>query len=273
MERSQVTVGGHEIGSQEAIRQTSDNLSSTIVLLGGRNVNNEKKHKNVLTGDCHPSLLGVIHLMRVLVACESSGVVRDAFSSKGHDAWSCDLLPAKGNHIQGDATEVLEHGWDLLIAHPPCTYLSASGMHWTTRGLRDPKLTDDAMELVKAFVNAPIAKICVENSVGVISTRYKKPDQYIQPYFFGEDASKKTGLWLKNLPKLRNTAFVEPRMVKGMPRWANQTDSGQNRLPPSKNRWQKRSQTYKGIAEAMADQWGQESVASSECLLASAIMP
>ena len=196
--------------------------------------------------------------MRVLVACESSGVVRDAFRARGHFAMSCDLLSAErpGPHHQGDVRELLGQEWDLLIAHPPCTYLSVSGMHWTTRGLRDPKLTEDALDLVRLFMDAPIERIAIENPVSVISSRIRKPDQIIQPYQFGHDASKKTCLWLKNLPLLKPTQLVEPRIIDGKPRWANQTDSGQNKLPPSKDRWKLRSKTYEGIADAMAAQWG-----------------
>ena len=196
--------------------------------------------------------------MRVLVACESSGVVRDAFRARGHFAMSCDLLSAErpGPHHQGDVRELLDQEWDLLIAHPPCTYLSVSGMHWTTRGLRDPKLTEDALDLVRLFMDAPIERIAIENPVSVISSRIRKPDQIIQPHQFGHDASKKTCLWLKNLPLLKPTQLVEPRIVDGKPRWANQTDSGQNKLPPSKDRWRLRSKTYQGIADAMAAQWG-----------------
>lgn len=196
--------------------------------------------------------------MRVLIACESSGAVRDAFIRAGHDAMSCDLLPtdAPGPHYQGDVFDVLHDGWDLLIAHPPCTYLSVSGMHWTTRGLRDPKLTEDALGFARALMSAPIEKIAIENPVSVISSRIRKPDQIIQPYQFGHDASKKTCLWLKNLPLLKPTQYVEPRMVNGKPRWSNQTDSGQNRVPPGKDQWKIRSKTYEGIANAMAAQWG-----------------
>lgn len=196
--------------------------------------------------------------MRVLVACEFSGTVRRAFRALGHDAYSCDLLPAEDAspyHIQGDVLSVLRDGWDLLIAHPPCTYLSVSGMHRTVRGLRDPKLTEDALGFVRVLLDAPIGRIAVENPVGVISSRIRKPDQIIQPYEFGHDASKKTCLWLKGLPLLRPTRRIAPRIVNGLPRWANQTDSGQNRLPPSEDRWALRSVTYDGIADAMADQW------------------
>ena len=197
-------------------------------------------------------------MAKVLVACEYSGAVRDAFIAKGHEAWSCDLLPtdAPGPHIQGDVLPVLAQGWDLMIAHPPCTYLSVSGMHWTTRGLRDPQLTQDALDFVRALLAAPIPRIALENPVSVISSRIRKPDQIVQPWMFGHDASKKTCLWLKNLPPLQPTSVVEPRIVNGKPRWGNQTGSGQNKLPPSADRWKLRSATYAGIASAMADQWG-----------------
>lgn len=192
---------------------------------------------------------------RVLVACESSGTVRDAFARLGHDAWSCDILPSEtpGNHHQGDARGILNDGWDLLIAHPPCTYLSVSGMHWTTRGLRDPKLTEDALEFVRLFMDCNIPRIAIENPVSVISTRIRKPDQIIQPWMFGHPESKKTCLWLKWLPQLESTNLL-PLPPSG--RWENQTASGQNKLAPSKDRWRIRSKTYSGIAEAMASQWG-----------------
>ena len=192
--------------------------------------------------------------MKVLIACEYSGVVRDAFIAKGHDALSCDLLPTDkpGPHYQGDVFDIINNGWDLMIAHPPCTYLAVSGMHWTTRGLRDPKLTDDALNFVQRLMEAPIERIALENPVSVISSRIRKPDQIIQPWWFGHDASKKTCLWLKNLPLL-----VPTNMLHGdaKTRRANQTASGQNKLPPSKNRWKERSKTYQGIADAMAQQW------------------
>lgn len=196
--------------------------------------------------------------MKVLIACESSGTVRDAFRELGHFAMSCDLLASEkpGPHHQGDVRELLDQDWDLLIAHPPCTYLSVSGMHWTARGLRDPKLTEDALDFVRLFMDAPIKRIAIENPVSIISSRIRKPDQIIQPYQFGHDASKKTCLWLKNLPLLSPTEFIEPRMIDGKPRWDNQTDSGQNKLPPGKDRWRLRSKTYQGIAKAMANQWG-----------------
>lgn len=196
--------------------------------------------------------------MKVLVACESSGAVRDAFSRLGHDAMSCDLLPSEspGNHYQGSVFDLDLSQFDLMIAHPPCTYLSVSGMHWTSRGLRDPQLTEDALDFVRRLMDSPIDKIAIENPVSVISSRIRKPDQTIQPYQFGHDASKRTCLWLKGLPPLMPTKNIPPRIVNGKPRWANQTDSGQNKLPPSKDRWKKRSITYQGIADAMAAQWG-----------------
>jgi hypothetical protein len=196
--------------------------------------------------------------MRVLIACEYSGTVRDAFRARGHDAVSCDLLPtdAPGPHYQGPVQDIISERWDLMIAHPPCTYLSVSGMHWTTRGLRDPQLTEDALEFVRMLMCAPVPRIAIENPISVISTRIRKPDQIITPYQFGHDASKKTCLWLQGLPLLRPTQMVEPRIIGGRKRWGNQTDSGQNRLSPSPDRWKIRSATYAGIAAAMADQWG-----------------
>jgi hypothetical protein len=193
--------------------------------------------------------------MRVLVACEYSGAVRDAFLRAGHYAASCDILPSEsplGDHYQCSVLDILDHGWDLMIAHPPCTYLSVSGMHWTTRGLRDPQLTEDALAFVKLLMDAPIEHIAIENPVSVISSRIRKPDQIIQPWWFGHDASKKTCLWLKNLPLLTPTNML-PGDAKT--RRGNQTASGQNKLPPSKDRWKIRSATYQGIADAMAAQW------------------
>lgn len=220
--------------------------------------------------------------LRILAACECSGIVRDAFKARGHDAWSCDLLPSErpGNHIQGNVLDVLWGNWDMLIAFPDCTYLCVSGMHWTTRGLRDPRLTTKAIQFAETLWSANIPRICIENPIGVLSTRSKlgKPRQIIQPHQFGEDASKRTCLWLKGLPRLTPTELVKPRLVCkcgttydshelscpfcgasfsfSKPRWANQTDSGQNKLTPSNTRWMDRARTYPGIAKAMADQWG-----------------
>jgi len=151
--------------------------------------------------------------MKVLIACEYSGTVRDAFIARGHDAVSCDLLPTDvpGPHYQGDVFEIINDGWDLMIAHPPCTYLCSSGMHWTTRGLRDPQLTEDAIAFVGELLNAPIPMIALENPTGCISTRIRKYDQKIQPWQFGHDASKGTCLWLKCLPKLTATKIIAPK--------------------------------------------------------------
>lgn len=225
--------------------------------------------------------------MRILIGCENSAHIRDAFRAKGHDAWSADLLQTSGDprwHIVGNVLEVLDLKWDAAIFHPPCQFLNSAGMHWTIRGLRDPRETDKAIKFAERLWLAPIAKIAIENPTGCLSTRscLGKYTQRIQPYHFGEDASKGTCLWLKGFPPLVNTRYVEPRLVckkcKGvspyaaafkhgcqhcgaepgllLPRWANQTNSGQNRLTPSEDRWKKRSVTYPGIARAMADQWG-----------------
>lgn len=197
--------------------------------------------------------------MRVLVGCEYSGRVRNAFREAGHDAWSCDLLPSEDDspfHIQGDVLPVLDQGWDLGIFHPPCTYLAVSGLHWNKRDPARAAKTEEALDFVRALMSAPIERIAVENPVSCISSRIRKPDQIIQPYEFGEDASKKTCLWLKNLDLLTPTQMVAPRLVDGKPRWSNQTDSGQNRLGPSEDRWKERSRTFAGVAKAMAEQWG-----------------
>jgi hypothetical protein len=196
--------------------------------------------------------------VKVLVACEYSGRVRDAFLALGHDAMSCDLLPtdAPGPHYQGDVQDVLGQGWDLMIAHPPCTYLASSGLHWNKRQPDRAVKTEAALQFVMALLNAPIERIALENPIGCISTKVRKPEQVIQPWQFGDDASKATCLWLKNLPPLKPTKLIPGRLVNGKRRWANQTDSGQNRLSPSADRWKKRSETYQGIAVAMADQWG-----------------
>lgn len=195
--------------------------------------------------------------MKVLVACEFSGTVRGAFAAMGHHVLSADFEQAEDNsphHYRGDCFDLINNQhFDLMIAHPPCTYLSVSGMHWTARGLRDPKLTEDALEFVRWLMAAPIEKIAIENPVGVISSRIRKPDQIIQPWWFGENASKKTCLWLKNLPPLRETNRLPG---DNRTRRANQTPSGQNKLGPGNDRWKERSRTYQGIAEAMADQWG-----------------
>lgn len=192
--------------------------------------------------------------MKVLIACEYSGRVRDAFSALGHEAWSCDLLPSDspGLHYQGDVIKFIKNNpsWDLMICHPPCTYLASSGLHWNGRILGRNKLTLESLEFVKTLLNLPIPKIILENPVGRINTAIRKPDQIIQPWMFGEDASKSTCLWLKGVKKL------EPTNVIKKDRYANQTPSGQNNIGPSKDRWKIRSTTYQGIANAMASQWG-----------------
>lgn len=182
--------------------------------------------------------------MRVLVACEFSGVVRDAFTRRGHDAWSCDLLPSEtpGKHIQGDALQAMRsRRWDLLIAHPPCTYLAVSGARWFKGRKHEQYL---ALVFVQALLDAPIKRIALENPISVISTKIRKPDQIIQPWQFGHGETKATCLWLKNLPRLTLTRIVEGREARV------------HRASPGPDRWKERSRTLTGIAEAMADQWG-----------------
>ena len=190
--------------------------------------------------------------MKVLVACEFTGTVRRAFRELGHEAWSCDLLPAEdgGPHIQGDVRQVLGDGWDLMVAHPPCTHLAVSGArHFHRKQVEQA----EALEFVRTLMDAPIPRIALENPVSVISSRIRRPDQIIQPYQFGHPESKKTCLWLKGLNPLQPTAVMQMRG-----RWENQTPSGQNKLGPSPDRWKIRSKTYPGIAHAMATQWGVE---------------
>ena len=175
-------------------------------------------------------------MSRVLVACEFSGVVRDAFRARGHEAWSCDLLPADGNHLQGDVSQHLD-GWDLMIAHPPCTHLAVSGARWFKN---KEKEQEEALDFVRLLLDAPIPKIALENPVSVISTRIHRPDQIIQPWMFGHGETKTTCLWLKGLPKLVPVNIVEGR------------ENRIHKMPPSKNRGKLRSITYQGIADAMA---------------------
>ena len=203
--------------------------------------------------------------MKILIACEYSGIVRDAFTAKGHDVTSCDLLPTErpGKHYEGDVYDILyQDDWEMMIAHPDCTYLCSSGLHWNNKIEGRAEKTEEALEFITDLWTCGIPKICLENPVGCINTRLKfmpRP-QYIQPYNFGEDASKKTGLWLKGLRPLRATKQIEGRKVKKngriYRRWSNQTDSGQSNLGPSKTRGKDRSLTYQGIADAMAKQWG-----------------
>lgn len=249
---------------------------------------------------------------RVLVACEFSGTVRDAFLRRGIFAMSCDLLPSEtpGPHYQGDVRDLLDGwmpvqhafdcdpdgdgwcgqtggdpaecpcvgptqddveyrmvgdvmlgrpfdapNWDMIVAHPPCTYLSSSGLHWNKRVPGREQKTQDAVEFVRAIMEAPCRRVVLENPIGALSTRYRKPEQTIQPWMFGEDASKATCLWLKGLPKLQATDVLPGGKTA---RRANQTPSGQNKLGPSPDRWKIRSKTYLGIAEAIAEQYGKE---------------
>nr|DAU76347.1 MAG TPA: 5-cytosine DNA methyltransferase [Caudoviricetes sp.] len=179
---------------------------------------------------------------------------------------SCDLLDtdAPGPHYKGDVRDVLFDGWDLMIAHPPCTYLTVAGLHWNKRDPSRAANTEEALQFVQFLLDAPIKRIALENPVSCISSRIRKPNQIIQPYEFGHDASKKTCLWLKNLPNLvvDPTKRFQGRMVnykgKLVERWSNQTDSGQNKLQPTEDRWKIRSETYQGIADAMAEQWSFE---------------
>lgn len=180
--------------------------------------------------------------MRVLVACEFSGVVRDAFAARGHDAWSCDLIPTErpGNHIVNHVLNIIHEGWDLMIAHPPCTHLAVSGARWFKDKLEEQA---EALVFVNCLLNAPIPRIALENPISIISSRIRKPDQIIQPWQFGHGETKATCLWLKNLPKLTPTNVVEGREAKV------------HRMPPGPDRWKERSRTYEGIAAAMASQW------------------
>ena len=178
--------------------------------------------------------------MKVLVACEMSGTVRDAFIRRGHDAMSCDILPAIGNHYQGDVRDVVGDGWDMMIAHPPCTHLAVSGARW----FKDKQQEQDAaLDFVRLLLGAPIDRIALENPVSIISSRIRKPDQIIQPWQFGHGETKATCLWLKNLPKLYPTDIVEGR------------ESRIHKMSPGPERSMLRSLTYPGIAAAMADQW------------------
>ena len=183
--------------------------------------------------------------MRVLVACEYSGTVRNAFAAKGWDAWSCDLLPTEqpGQHFMGPVEAVLSLGWDLMIAHPPCTHLAISGARHFHRKQREQV---EALDFVRLLMAAPIDRWCIENPVSIISSAITPPQQIIQPWQFGHGETKATCLWLKNLPRLKPSNVVEGREAKV------------HRMPPGANRWRERSRTYPGIAEAMAEQWGQQ---------------
>jgi len=181
--------------------------------------------------------------MKVLVACEFSGIVREAFDKRGHDSWSCDLLETevRGKHIKDDVLQHLDENWDLMIAHPPCTYLAVSGARWFNQRRKEQ---EEALQFVRLLMDAPIPRICIENPISVISTRIRKPDQIIHPWMFGHGETKATCLWLKNLPKLVPTKIVEGREQRV---WKE---------PRKPDRWKNRSRTYQGIADAMANQWG-----------------
>ena len=200
--------------------------------------------------------------MRVLIACEYSGAVRDAFIRAGHYAASCDLLPSDsplGDHYQCDVTAILDHDWDLMVAHPPCTHLSVSGARWF-KGKQAKQAA--ALDFVRQLLDAPIPRIALENPVSIISSHIRKPDQIIQPWMFGHEATKTTCLWLKGLPHLTPTSIVGKgarhitKSGKSLPKWYN--------LPPSADRWKIRSATFQGIADAMAAQWDEN--LSEQCL-------
>ena len=180
--------------------------------------------------------------MRVLVACEYSGIVRDAFADRGHDAMSCDLLPTEkpGPHHLGDVRDVIHDNWDLMIAHPPCTHLAVSGARWFKDKQQEQA---EALEFVKLLLDAPIPLIALENPVSVISSQIRKPDQIVQPWQYGHGETKATCLWLKGLPPLKPTNVVEGR------------EQRVHRMAPGPNRWRERSRTFTGIAKAMASQW------------------
>lgn len=190
--------------------------------------------------------------MKVLIACEESGAVRDEFLALGHDAMSCDILDTSspGPHYQGDVLDILDDGWDLMIAHPPCTHLAVSGARWFKDKQEEQK---EALAFVRALLDAPIEKIALENPVSIISSRIRKPDQIVQPWMFGDRFSKSTCLWLKNLP------LLEPTNIVGLPEKGTQEwkDSQYiHRLPPSPERARLRSKTFRGMAKAFAEQWG-----------------
>jgi hypothetical protein len=181
--------------------------------------------------------------MRVLVACEFSGLVREAFRAKGHDAISCDLLDTEipGPHYKGDVRDILNKNFDVLIGHPPCTHLAVSGARWFKEKEREQK---EAISFFMEMINAPIPKIAVENPISIMSRLYRKPDQIIQPWMFGHGETKSTCLWLKNLPLLKPSDIVDGR------------DDRIHKMPPGPDRWKERSRTYPGIAAAFAAQWG-----------------
>jgi site-specific DNA-cytosine methylase len=192
--------------------------------------------------------------MKVLVACEFSGTVRDSFRKRGHYAVSCDLLPTEtpGPHYQGDVQDILGDGWDMMIAHPPCTHLAVSGARW----FKDKqKEQEEALDFVRCLMAAPIPRIAIENPISIISSKIRKPDQIVQPWQFGHGETKATCLWLKGLPKLTPTNIVEGREAKV------------HRMPPGPNRWKERSRTCQGIADAIAEQYSLFICDNSEYLL------
>lgn len=184
--------------------------------------------------------------LRVLVACEYSGRVRNAFAKRGWDAWSCDLLDSEtpGQHYKGDVRDMLTQRWNLLVAHPPCTHLAVSGArHFAAK--QASGVQQEALDFVRMLLDADVPHIALENPVSIISTRIRKPSQVIQPWQFGHGETKATCLWLKSLPKLTPTQIVDGRKPRI------------HHMPPSPTRWKERSRTYEGIAQAMADQWGE----------------
>ena len=220
----------------------------------------------------------MIEKMRILIACEESGMVRRAFRKKGHDAFSCDILPSEDNskfHIQADVSPLLKQDWDMIIAFPDCTHLAVSGSKWFAEKRKDGRQRQ-SIDFFMQFVHSKCEKIAIENPVGIMSSVYRKPDQIIQPYEFGHPESKRTCLWLKGLPLLKPTEIVKFTQYRckcgnifdadfgkygccigaAKPLWQNQTKSGQNKLTPSPERAKLRAKTYFGIAEAFASQWG-----------------
>lgn len=198
--------------------------------------------------------------MRVLVACEFSGTVRDAFLAMGHEAMSCDLLPTDkpGPHYVGDVLDVLGDRWDLMIAHPPCTYLTVSGNKWMKPEFASKFPTraqdrKDAIDFFMALWNADIPRVCIENPIGIMSTEFRKPDQVVQPWMFGHGETKATCFWLRGLPKLIPTHRKDDLFA---PQEPEEREQRLHYLPPSPDRWKERSKTYNGIAQAMANQWG-----------------
>lgn len=181
--------------------------------------------------------------LKILIACEFSGIVRDSFIAKGHDAMSCDILPSEtpGPHYEGPVEDVLNNGWDMMIAHPPCTHLAVSGARWFKDKQEEQK---EALEFVRLLLDAPIDRIALENPISIISSKIRKPTQIIQPWQFGHGETKATCLWLKSLPKLVPSDIVDGREAKV------------HKMAPGPNRWRERSRTFTGIAQAMAEQWG-----------------